>query len=174
MHSLFARPFSFLASCLFAVVLMFLVLLVKEVSRRWGLSTIHGCKWIFLPMQPLLLHCPLWAYLQLDPRMRSIEGDPNDEFDATIFQGFRNLLALECSYLFRLVNKLRDQEAQYLAKPLSVTDGSAIAARVAAAKAGLLRTLQGDAVGVTGQLVPRAPTVKQMTLGSQSVKIGAA
>jgi len=38
------------------------------------------------------------AYLQLDPRMRSIEGDPNDEFDATIFQGFRNVFELECSY----------------------------------------------------------------------------
>jgi len=30
--------------------------------------------------------------------MRSIEGDPNDEFDATIFQGFRNLLELYRSY----------------------------------------------------------------------------
>ena len=106
MHSLFARPFSFLASCLFAVVPMFLVLLVKEGSRRWGLSTIHEYRWIFLPVQQLWLHCPWLAYLQLDPRMRSIEGDPNDEFDATIFQGYRNVLELERSYKGGPVNRV--------------------------------------------------------------------
>jgi hypothetical protein len=38
--------------------------------------------------------------------MRSIEGDPNDEFDATIFQEFRNVLALEGSYKGGPVNRV--------------------------------------------------------------------
>jgi hypothetical protein len=38
--------------------------------------------------------------------MRSIEGDPNDEFDATIFQGYRNVLELERSYKGGPVNRV--------------------------------------------------------------------
>lgn len=57
-------------------------------------------------MQPLWLHCPWLAYLPLDPKMLSIEGDPNDGFDATIFQGFRNLLELERSCKSGLVNRV--------------------------------------------------------------------
>ena len=56
----------------------------------------------------------------------------------------------------------------------SVTYGRAVAAGVAAAKAGLLRTFQGDAVGVAGQLVPSASAVEHMALGGQGVKICAA
>jgi hypothetical protein len=41
--------------------------------------------------------------------MRWIEGGSNDEFDATIFQGFRNVLELERSYWCRSVNHVRSQ-----------------------------------------------------------------